>query len=82
MSLPGKILLALGVICGLIGLIAKLSSISQIDGASLIVIGILYIVFAIGMFDLERNKQSNKRKVLDWVFFGAFLIGGILSYLK
>jgi hypothetical protein len=80
LRLPAKILLGTGIICGLVGLAAKLLPVSRIDGPVLILIGILYILFAFGSFDPKGGFQTNKQKLFDWICLILLLAGGLLTY--
>lgn len=82
MSLPGEILFILGIICTIVGIVAKIFSINVIDGATLILLGILSVTIAIGGFSINDVRQSRKRKIFDWMLFFFLILSGIFSYLK
>lgn len=66
MSLPGKILLIIGITYIFVGLFMKIFTVDVdiFDGASLILIGILTAIFAVGNFEQKKVKQSKKVKFL------------------
>ena len=82
MSLPGKILLIIGIIYTIVGIIAKIFSLNIIDGASLILVGLFTVLAGIGGFDINNVRQSRKRKIFDWICFFLIFFGGIASYLR
>lgn len=81
MRLQSKILIILGVICSIIGVIAKLLSLESVNGDYLLILGLFSVLLA-NTFSLTENIQSKQQKILNWVSLFVIIVGGITFYLK
>ncbi len=81
MKLQKNILLILGVICSVIGVVAKLLSLERIHSDYLLILGLFSVLLG-GGFSVYKNNQSKKYQVVNWIYLFVIIIIGILFYLR